>query len=97
MIDKTEQTPLCPECSGTVYEGCYPSCPDYRWTAGELEEMETLCTGQFDDLKLEFKRPVPHRVWLSRMTVDDGAEVDNLVTVTELRDGLWVEVASYPG
>jgi len=35
------------------------------YTAEELEAMETLCTGQADDLKIETDA---ERVWLCRVT-----------------------------
>jgi hypothetical protein len=59
-----------------------------RYTTEELESKPTLFTGHTDNLKVDDGE---RRVWLSRMTVVDGAEYDNQVTVEELRDGQWVE------
>lgn len=49
-----------------------------------MESLPTLCTGQADDLKIDTGTV---RVWLSRMTKEDGERVDNLVTVEHLRGG----------
>lgn len=43
----------------------------------QLEKMPTLHQGQFDDLKVETKDT---RIWLSRMTIEDGMEYNNQVT-----------------
>jgi hypothetical protein len=50
----------------------------------ELEAMPTITAGQFDDLKFETEN---RRVWLSRMTVEDGEPYNNKVSVEELRGG----------
>lgn len=44
----------------------------------KLQLLPTLHVGQFDDLKVE---EPDLRIWLSRMTVDDGMEYNNQVTV----------------
>lgn len=44
----------------------------------KLETMPTLHSGQYDNLKYETKDT---RLWLSRMTIEDGMEYNNQVTV----------------
>jgi hypothetical protein len=54
-----------------------------------LRAMPTVKQGQFDDLKIS----TPHvRVWLSRMTKEDGASENDAVTVEHLVNGSWVTV-----
>lgn len=48
-----------------------------KYTLIYLESLPTIARGQADDLKIE--SPLS-RVWLSRMTVDDGMEYNNQVT-----------------
>lgn len=57
------------------------------YTLAELQAMPTIAVGQNADLKLETPT---RRVWLSRMTVADGAPYPNQVT-EEYRDpnGQW--------
>ena len=64
------------------------------YTAGELEDMPTLSSGQFDNLKVDTGEL---RVWLCRCGVADGLPYDNMVTVERLRDGRWVKVSEYEG
>ena len=50
----------------------------------------------YDDYTLEqIEEYGECRVWLHRMTVDDGAECDNLATVERLLDGRWQTVTEY--
>lgn len=49
-----------------------------RYTLKELSALRTIVQGQADDLKVEQKN---WRVWLSRMTVEDGMPYNNQVTV----------------
>lgn len=65
-----------------------------RYTAEELEAIPTIHSGHFDNLKVQTEDT---RVWLSRMTVEDGMPYNNQVTVEKLEDGLWVTVEEYPG
>jgi hypothetical protein len=65
-----------------------------RFTAARLRAMPTLEQGQFDNLKVSTGST---RVWLSRMTVEDGAPYGNQVTVEKLRGGRWVIADQYPG
>lgn len=55
-----------------------------NYSLKNLENKKTIYAGQFDDLKIE---TASKRVWLSRMTVDDGAEYNNMVTIEELKTG----------
>lgn len=52
-----------------------------HYTLAELSALPTLSQGHTDDLKIETKGV---RVWLSRMTVEDGMPYDNQVTVEKL-------------
>jgi hypothetical protein len=57
-----------------------------RYSLQELEAMPTIMEGQFDDLKVEETHSFEDgdskvRVWLSRMTKEDGMPYDNQVTV----------------
>ena len=65
-----------------------------RFTTEELEDMETLSQGHFDNLKVNTKDV---KVWLSRCTVEDGEPYNNKVTVENLIDGRWIIVDTYPG
>jgi hypothetical protein len=55
-----------------------------RYTLKELEALPTLSQGQTDDLKVESPT---QRVWLSRMTIEDGEPYNNKVTVEKLKGG----------
>lgn len=54
------------------------------YTLEELEKTPTISSGYTDDLKIETNN---HRVWLSRLTVDDGEPCNNKVTVEKLVSG----------
>lgn len=65
-----------------------------KFTLRELQAMETISQGQTDNLKIKTKDT---KVWLSRMTVEDGMLYDNMVTVEKLtNDGRWETVEEYP-
>lgn len=64
-----------------------------HFSLAELEAMPTISTGHMDDLK--YDEGAGWRVWISRMTVEDGADCDNLVTVERLQDGRWSEFETY--
>ena len=70
-----------------------------EYTAEELRAMPTLSTGQADDLKIERLDGGGLRVWLSRMTVEDGMPYDDQITIEEYnhRDGRWVTIDEYQG
>jgi hypothetical protein len=53
-----------------------------HYTLEELEAMNTLATGQADNLKIE-DMEAGLRVWLSRCTVEDGEPYNNKVTVEQ--------------
>lgn len=58
---------------------------DYSKAA--LAALPTITQGQVDDLKIETKT---ERVWLSRLTREDGVAQDHQITVEHLRaDGTW--------
>lgn len=58
----------------------------------QLRAMPTIHVGQYDDLKY---RDADTKVWLSRLTVEDGQPYDNQVTVEKLIAGRWVTVDEY--
>jgi hypothetical protein len=62
-------------------------------SVAELEAMDTLAVGQADDLKIDDGEGT--RVWLSRMTVEDGQPYNNQVTIERLIDGRWETVEEY--
>lgn len=57
-----------------------------RFTLKEICAMPTLRSGHFDNLVFESENK---RVWISRMTVEDGMEYNNQVTVEKLVDTGW--------
>lgn len=65
-----------------------------------LESQETLCVGQADDLKVEttVDGDLPVRIWVSRISVSDGAPRNNDVSmeVFDNKAGMWVEYTSIP-
>jgi len=62
-----------------------------------LLKLKTLSVGQADDLKLETtsSEGTLLRYWVSRVGLDDGARMDNMVTVEHLRGGRWCELTTY--
>lgn len=66
-----------------------------RYTYDELSALPTISQGHTDDLKIDTGNG--ERVWLSRMTREDGAEWDHAVTVERYIDGKWVTVEEYDG
>lgn len=63
-------------------------------TLSELESLPTLSQGQADDLKIDDGNT---RVWLSRMSVEDGMPYNNQVFIEELNHakGCWEVVKTY--
>lgn len=69
-----------------------------RYTLSELEAMPTISQGHTDNLKIETEiEGVKYRIWLSRMTVEDGMPYNNQVTVEKLNPapGNWETVEEY--
>lgn len=62
------------------------------YSLSEIEAMETIHQGQYDDLKIDTGT---ERVWLSRLTVEDGMPYNNQVTVERLVDGRWETAEEY--
>lgn len=58
----------------------------------ELEAMPLISQGHTDNLLIH---EGDTKVWLSRMTTEDGMPFNNAVTVERLIDGCWVEVEVY--
>jgi hypothetical protein len=68
------------------------------YTLEELSRLPTIRSAHFDDLKIEAGAV---RVWLSRLTVADGARYENQVTVERLEAGNhgrseWRTIDQYP-
>jgi len=65
-----------------------------KYTLRELQAMETISQGHTDNLKIKTENT---KVWLSRMTVEDGMPYNNMVTIEKLtNDGRWETVEEYP-
>jgi hypothetical protein len=62
-------------------------------TLAEIEAMPVMHEGQYMNLLAETSK---HRLWHSRLTVEDGVPYNNAVHVEELQDHRWVEVRMYP-
>lgn len=62
------------------------------YSLAELEAMPTISQGHMDNLKVDTGTM---RVWLSRMTREDGMPYNNAVTVERLINGVWTEVEQY--
>ncbi len=65
-----------------------------------LQALPTLAQGQADDLKIDtgaargYHEAGDLRLWVSRMTVEDGAAVDNEVAVERMDTlGRWVDIS----
>lgn len=57
------------------------------YSKAHLATLPTIRQGQVDDLKIETDT---ERVWLSRLTREDGVSQDHAITVEHLRDdGTW--------
>ena len=54
--------------------------------------MKTIESGHFDNLKHDDGKT---RIWLSRMTVEDGMPYNNQVTVEKKKKGDWKKVDEY--
>lgn len=63
-----------------------------KYTLAELQALPTIEVGQFDNCKVKTGNI---RVWLSRMTVQDGARYNNGVTVEVYRHNQWENIAQY--
>jgi hypothetical protein len=64
-----------------------------KYTLRELQQMETIGQGHTDNLKIKTEDT---KVWLSRMTVEDGMPYNNMVTIEKLIDGKWETIEEYP-
>ena len=63
------------------------------YTLAELEALPTITQGHTDDLKIQTKYI---RVWLSRMTKEDGMPYDNQVTIERLNSSYsWETVTQF--
>jgi hypothetical protein len=69
-----------------------PSKSKTHYTLEYLENLPTLHSGHFDNVKIETANM---RVLLSRMTVADGMPYDNQVTIERLKNGCWVTTKIY--
>ena len=64
------------------------------FTLDDLQEMETIHSGQYDNLKFDNGKI---RVWLSRCGIEDGMPFNNAITVEKLIDGRWETIEEYAG
>ena len=64
-----------------------------KYTLRELQQMKTIEQGPTDNLKI---KTGDIKIWLSRMTVEDGMPYNNMVTVEKLIDGKWETIEEYP-
>lgn len=62
------------------------------YTLAELHAMPTIRQEWTCNLKVETKFK---RIWLSRMTIEDGADYNNQVTVERCRNGCWYPAIIY--
>jgi hypothetical protein len=62
------------------------------YTLDELHALPTIRTASTGNLKVQTKFK---RIWLSRMTIEDGADYNNQVTVERCRDGSWYPAITY--
>lgn len=56
----------------------------------ELMALPTLSQGHMDNLKFDDGK---HRIWVSRMSVADGAPEDNQIHFETLQGGRWIEAS----
>ncbi len=70
-----------------------------RYTLSELQALPTLSTGHMEDLKVFIPRNLPGshsiKVWLSRMTKEDGMPYDNEVIVEKFDGTCWRILDTY--
>ena len=62
------------------------------YTLAELQGLPTIRQAKTGDLKVQTKFK---RIWLSRMTIEDGADYNNQVTIERCRDGSWWPAITY--
>lgn len=66
------------------------------YTLKALEARPTLRQGHTADLKMQFKaKRVEKRVWLSRMTVEDGMPYNNQVTIEAYGRNGWETIKQF--
>lgn len=64
----------------------------YQFKLKDIEKIATIHQGHTDDLKIDTGTM---RVWLSRLTIDDGMPYNNQVTVELLQNGSWITIEEY--
>jgi hypothetical protein len=62
------------------------------YTLAELQAMPTITVGHTDDLKVKTDR---RKVWLSRLTIEDGQPYNNMVTVEVRSNKGWFPTMCY--
>lgn len=99
-----EATRYCGE-PGCQRTATFITYPGNRWTCvfhapgtwyERLSAMPTVTQGQWSNLKHEVSG---HRLWLSRMTKEDGAPYDRTVEVEVFQpiDGRWTLLGQFDG
>lgn len=67
----------------------------HKFSVAEIKRMPTLESGHMDNL---IAQTPGTRIWVSRMTTEDGMPYNNQVTVEALSKGSWVTIKVYrPG
>lgn len=56
-------------------------------TLKQLQKRATIYQGQTDDCKYANGKM---RIWVSRMTKEDGMKTDNEISIERLVDGKWI-------
>lgn len=63
-----------------------------HFTLKEVKSLSTIQQGQYADLKYA---SLYVRIWLSRLTVEDGEPYNNKITIEYFIDGKWIERDTY--
>lgn len=65
-----------------------------QWSLKELNKLPTIEKGHTDDLKIVSENG-KERVWLSRMTIEDGQPYNNQVTIEVYLRNKWIIKEQY--
>lgn len=63
-----------------------------RFTLKEIKALPTIRSSHFDNLKIDTGSD---RIWISRMTIQDGMPYNNQITHEKLIRGNWKIVDQY--
>ena len=62
------------------------------YTLAELQALPTIEQAWTGNLKVQTNSK---RIWLSRMTIEDGADYNNQVTIETYTNGSWAPILTY--